>query len=82
MAVTYDNDEAGSPWRVVLYVDQGTSPAAETALRAIFAGRAGGNIRFTAEIGETVAVRKAMILSPGRLTVRATRAAVPFMASD
>ena len=32
MAVMYDNDEAGSPWRVVLYVDEGTSAAAETAL--------------------------------------------------
>src|SRR5689334_21755646 len=30
MAVIYDNDEPGSPWRVVLYADEGTSPAAET----------------------------------------------------
>jgi hypothetical protein len=61
MAVTYDNDEPGSPWTVVLYVDEDTSPAAENALQAIFSGRAGGNIRFTAEIGETIAVRKAVI---------------------
>ena len=61
MAITYDNDEPGSPWTVILYVDDGTSPAAETALQAIFAGRAGGNMRFTAEIGQTLAVRKAVI---------------------
>lgn len=61
MAITYDNDEPGSPWRIVLYLDEGTSSAAETALQAIFTGQAGGNIRFTREIGEVLAVRKAGI---------------------
>jgi hypothetical protein len=61
MAIVYDNDQAGSPWRVVLYVDDGTSPPAQTALQAIFSGRAGGNIRFTGEIGEILAVRRAVI---------------------
>jgi len=61
MAIVYDNDEPGSPWRVILYLDDAAGGAAETALQTIFAGRAGGNMRFTAEIGETVAVRKAAI---------------------
>jgi hypothetical protein len=61
MALTYDNDEPGSPWRIVLYVDDAASPAAEAALQAIFSGRAGGTIRFTSEIGDVVAMRKAAI---------------------
>jgi hypothetical protein len=61
MAIAYDNDEPGSPWRIVLYVDEDASPAAEAALQAIFSGRAGGTIRFTSEIGDVVAMRKAAI---------------------
>ena len=61
MAITYDNDEPGSPWTIALYVDDGVSSDAEAALQAIFSGRAGGNLRFTREIGDVVAVRKAAI---------------------
>ena len=61
MALEYDNDEPGSPWTIVLYVDDATSAAAEAALRKIFAERSGGNMRFTGEIGEVVAVRRAII---------------------
>jgi hypothetical protein len=61
MAGFYDNDEPGSRWRVVLYVDEDASEAAADALHAIFSGRAAGNMRFTAEIAEVIAVRKAVI---------------------
>jgi hypothetical protein len=61
MALTYDNDEPGSPWRIVLYVDAEASAGAEAALQSIFCGRAGGNIRFTTEISEVLAVRRAAI---------------------
>jgi hypothetical protein len=61
MAITYDNDEPGSPWRIALYIDEAAPADAEKALQAIFTGRAGGTIRFTAEIGDVVAVRKAAI---------------------
>ena len=43
LASWYDDDEAGSPWRFVLYVDeQGDEPQRE-ALEAIFVGRLGGS---------------------------------------
>jgi hypothetical protein len=61
MAITYDNDEPGSPWTIALYVDDGVSLDAEAALQAIFSGRAGGNLRFTREIGEVLAIRRAVI---------------------
>jgi hypothetical protein len=61
MAGLYDDDEPGSPWRVALYIDDQASPADREALQAIFAGRAGGNIAFTAHIAEIAAVRTAAI---------------------
>jgi hypothetical protein len=73
MAGFYDDDEAGSPWRVILYVDPGASDGQREALASIFLGRAGGDVFFTANIAEVVAVRSAGIeidFSRGRERVR------------
>jgi hypothetical protein len=61
MAGFYDDDEAGSPWRVILYLDERANDAARAALEAIFLGKAGGNILFTAHIAEIIGVRNATI---------------------
>jgi hypothetical protein len=39
----YSDDEEGSPWTWVLYVDEGASDEQRAALEAIFTGRAGGD---------------------------------------
>jgi len=64
MAGTYDDDEPGSPWRVVLYVDEQAEPAQRAALVAIFLGRAGGDAHrnFAAAIGEVHGVHDAGIV--------------------
>lgn len=64
MAGTYDDDEPGSPWRVVLYVDDQAEPAQRAALAAIFLGRAGGDVHrnFAAAIGEVHGIHDAHIL--------------------
>lgn len=59
MAGFYDNEVAGSPWTVALYIDEGASEAAFGALSGIFLGKRGGNIFFTANIFEVIAVRRA-----------------------
>lgn len=61
MAGFYDDDEAGQPWRVVLYVDERASRQQHDGLAAIFLGQAGGDVFFTANIAEIVAVRSAQI---------------------
>jgi len=63
LAGSYGDDEEGSPWRVVLYVDEGATPAQHDALAAIFLGRAGGATlrNFAAAIGDVYAVRPARI---------------------
>jgi hypothetical protein len=61
MAGFYNNDEDGAPWSVILYVDSAASEAAREALAAIFLGRAGGDVFFTANIGKVLAVRSADI---------------------
>lgn len=63
MAGSYDDDEPGSPWRVVLYVDERASTQQQRALEAIFLGRAGGTTltNFAAAIHEVLAVRQARI---------------------
>jgi hypothetical protein len=42
MACRYHDDEPGSPWTLVLYVDENASIEQRGALAAIFLGRAGG----------------------------------------
>ena len=43
LAGTYNDDEAGAPWRVVLYVDENGSEQQQQTLADIFLGRAGGD---------------------------------------
>jgi hypothetical protein len=43
MAVRYDDDEAGSPWSWILYLDARASDEQRQALEAVFAGRLGGD---------------------------------------
>lgn len=63
LAGSYRDDEPGSPWRVILYVDEQASPAQREALTDIFLGRAGGTTlrNFARGIGEVYAVRSAKI---------------------
>lgn len=91
LAGSYSDDEAGSPWRVVLYVDEGADELQHEALAAIFLGRAGGTSfeNFGRLIGEVYAVRPARIaLEHGRgrgrivvespVAVRGTEPAAPL----
>ena len=63
LAGSFDADEPGSPWRVVLYVDERADPARRAALADIFLGRAGGTTLayFAQAIGTVYAVRPARI---------------------
>lgn len=63
MAGYWDEDEAGTPWRVVLYVDSGADEAQSTALADIFLGRAGGTPanNYAGAIREVLGVHKARI---------------------
>ena len=63
LAGWYDDDEHGSPWRVILYVDESANREQHDALAAIFLGRAGGTTlaNFAAAIGTVHAVRSARI---------------------
>jgi hypothetical protein len=63
MAGSYDDDEAGSPWRVVLYIDDRAEVRQRAALEDIFLGRAGGTTltNFARAIGDVYAVRPAGI---------------------
>ena len=63
LAGSYDDDEPGSPWRVVLYVDERAGDAQAEALTAIFLGRAGGTSmrNFARLIGEVYAVRRTRV---------------------
>jgi hypothetical protein len=45
LAVRYSDDEPGSPWTFVLYVDRNADAAQREALEAIFLGRLGGTPR-------------------------------------
>jgi len=76
LAGFYFDDEARSPWRVVLYVDERARPAQRRWLADIFLGRARGTPlrNFAAAIGEVHAVRPARIQlshTPGRWRIRA-----------
>jgi hypothetical protein len=43
MAITYSDDEPGSPWTWILYVDERSTPDQRQALEAIFTGALGGD---------------------------------------
>ncbi len=69
LAGSYNDDEPGSPWRVILYVDERGNEQQHQVLADIFLGRAGGDTRrnFAAVIGDVVAIRPAKIkLEHGR----------------
>lgn len=63
MAGSYDDDEPGSPWSVVLYLDDRCYPRQHQALSDIFLGRAGGQTfaNFARAIRTVKAVRTASI---------------------
>jgi hypothetical protein len=63
LAGSYSDDEPGSPWRVILYVDEKGNAQQQQALADIFLGQAGGDTRrnFAAVIGEVAAIRPAKI---------------------
>jgi hypothetical protein len=63
MAGFYEDDEPGSPWSVVLYLDDRASDPQADWLARIFLGRAGGDTEanFAAAIGTVHAVRRAGI---------------------
>ena len=43
MAVRYDDDEPGSPWTWILYLDEGATEEQRAALEGIYSGRLGGD---------------------------------------
>lgn len=43
LAIRYDDDEPGSPWSWILYLDERGSGEQQAALEAIFTGRRGGD---------------------------------------
>ena len=68
---SYSDDEPGSPWRVVLFVDEGADEARQADLADVFLGRIGGDTHrlFGRAIREVSMVRPAairLIHEPGR----------------
>ena len=65
MALRYDDDEPGSPWRLVLYVDERGDDAQRAALEEIMLGRSGGphilKLPWVRKPSEVIAVRPALI---------------------
>jgi hypothetical protein len=63
MAGYWDEDEAGTPWRVVLYVDSKAGEAESGALADIFLGRAGGtpSKNYAGAIRDVLAIRHSQI---------------------
>ena len=65
MALRYDDDEPGSPWRLVLYVDERGDDAQRAALEEIMLGRGGGphilKLPWVRKPSEVIAVRPARI---------------------
>jgi hypothetical protein len=43
LAIRYDDDEPGSPWTWILYIDERATEEQQTALEAIFTGGLGGD---------------------------------------
>lgn len=44
LTIRYDDDEQGSPWSIVLHVDERGDPAQRAALEDIFLGESGGDV--------------------------------------
>jgi hypothetical protein len=68
-AGSYSDDVEGKPWSVYIYIDEQASNEQAQALANIFQGHWGGNVFFTAEIGELLGVRRANITldhTPGK----------------
>jgi hypothetical protein len=65
IALRYSDDEPGSPWTWILYLDERAAAAQRTALEAIFTGRLGGDAErhfpWTWKPGELLAVRAVAI---------------------
>ena len=65
LAIRYDDDEPGSPWTWILYLDEHASEAQQAALEAIFTGRLGGDalthFPWAWKASELVGVRRAGI---------------------
>jgi len=65
MAIRYSDDEPGSPWTWILYLDKRGSDEQRAALEAVFTGRLGGDAErhfpWTSEESELVAVRPVQI---------------------
>ena len=65
LALRYSDDEKGSPWTWVLYLDSGAPDEQRDALEAVFTGRLGGDAEshfpFAWKASELVAVRPAEI---------------------
>jgi hypothetical protein len=65
LAIRYDDDEPGSPWTWILYVDDHASEEQQAALEAIFTGELGGDalthFPWAWKASEFVGVRRAAI---------------------
>jgi hypothetical protein len=65
MAIRYSDDEPGSPWTWILYLDERGSDEQRAALEAVFTGRLGGDAErhfpWTSKKSELVAVRPVQI---------------------
>ena len=65
LALRYDDDEPGSPWRWILYLDERGSEEQLAALEAIFTGRLGGDAEehfpWVWKASELLAVRRVAI---------------------
>jgi hypothetical protein len=65
MAIRYSDDEPGSPWTWILYLDERATPDQRAALEAIFAGRSHGDAKghfpWTWKASDLVAVRAVAI---------------------
>src|SRR5690349_24193152 len=65
MAIRYSDDEPGSPWSWVLYLDEGAAPEQAAALESVFSGRLGGDAEthfpWAWKASELLAVHRAAI---------------------
>ncbi len=65
LAIRYDDDEPGSPWTWILYLDERASEEQSDALEAIFTGRLGGDAEthfpWAWKASELLAVRRVAI---------------------
>jgi hypothetical protein len=77
LAIRYDDDEPGSPWTWILYLDERATPEQRRALEQVYTGRAGGDAMkhfpWAWKPSNLVAVRPAQITvdhSPRRQLLR------------